>query len=452
MINWLDRYFGISASGSSFRSEVRGGLTTFMTMAYIIFVQPAILSIAGMSLESVFLATCLSAAVATLLMAFLSRYPVALAPGMGENIFFVFSVATATVGGQVVGYPAALTVVLISGLLFLLLTLLKVREKLLNSVPRSLRVGIGVGIGLFIAELGLMHGGIIRVDTVSLLPGLGNLSQSATLVALVGLLVTLVMFVRRIPGAILWGMILTAIFGLLTGVVSYSGIVSMPPTDTSAIFAFDFARVFSHPDFIALILVFLFMDLFDTMGTLVGVGERAGFIDEKGHLPRAEKAFLADAGGTVFGACVGTSTVTSFIESLSGIEAGARTGFASVVTGLLFIAALFFMPLVQMVGGGWAIPGMEGHFLYPVTAPALILVGAMMTRGVTRINWDDYVEAIPAFLVVVGIPLTFSIHDGLAFGFISYPLLMLATGRGRELNPVLIVVALIFVARYVFLP
>lgn len=448
----LERVFKLSENRTTLRAELRGGTTTFLTMAYIIFVQPAVLSIAGMPHESVFLATCLSAALATLLMGLLARYPIALAPGMGENFFFVFSVALVKIGGEQVGWQAALAVVFTSGLIFFLLTLVKVRELILEAIPQSLRLAIAVGIGLFIAEIGMLHSGIIVVDKLSLLPHMGDFSSPPVILAICGLLITIALAVKKISGAIMWGILSCTVLGLLFGVVKYQGIVSLPPSDFSVFFAFDFARIFTHPEFITLIVVFLFMDMFDTLGTLVGVSEQAGFIDKDGKLPRANLALLSDATGTLAGACMGTSTVTSYIESASGVAAGARTGLANVVTALLFLLALFFSPLVAMVGAGWMIPDSSPPaFLYPITAPALILVGVMMMKCVGEIPWDDLSEAIPAFLVIIGIPLSFSISDGLAFGFISYPFIKLFDGRGREVSPLLYILGALFTARYLFL-
>lgn len=448
----LERIFKLSENGSSVSNEVRGGTTTFLTMAYIIFVQPAVLSIAGMPQESVFLATCLSASLATIIMGLLANYPIALAPGMGENFFFVFSVALLKIGDETVGWQAALTVVFISGILFFLMTVFRIREMIMDAVPRNLRRAIAVGIGLFIAEIGLLHSGVIAIKPSSMLPGLGNLSSPPTLVAIAGFLVAAVLVVKKIRGGILIGILFTTILGLLAGVVEYKGIVSMPPNDFSVFFAFDFAKVFSNPEFITLIIIFLFMDTFDTLGTLVGVTEQAGLTDKNGNLPRANRAFLADATGTVAGSCMGTSTVTSFIESSSGVEDGARTGLANMVTGLLFLLALFFSPLVSMIGAGWMIPeSSPPSFLYPITAPALIIVGVMMIRNVKDIDWDDIGESIPAFLTIIGIPLSFSISDGLAFGFITYPFIKLFDGKIKSVNPLMFILGLLFVARYVFL-
>jgi len=355
----LDRYFRLSELSTSIKTEFTAGTTTFLTMAYIIFVQPAVLAIAGMPYEGVFLATCLSSALACILMGILARYPIALAPGMGENFFFVFSVALANIGGTQVGWKAGLAVVFISGLLFILLTLFRVREMILGAVPPGLRYAFGVGIGLFIAYIGLMHAGLVVIDPVSRMPRMGNFNSTPTALAAIGLIFTAVLSARRIRGAVLWGILFTAFIGLLIGVVEWKGIVSLPPADFSTFLAFDFARVFTHFDFLTLILIFLFMDVFDTLGTMVGVVHHAGLAESDGNIPRANRIFLADATATVFGAAMGTSTVTSYIESAAGVEAGGRTGLTAVFTGLWFFAALFFAPLVATVGAGWLIPGSD---------------------------------------------------------------------------------------------
>ncbi len=448
----LEKLFKLKKLGTNIQREFTGGTTTFLTMAYIIFVQPAVLSMAGMPYEGVFLATCISAAFASILMGLLSNYPIALAPGMGENFFFVYSVALVQVAGSQVGWQAALTVVFISGVLFLLLTVFKVREMILEAVPPGLRYAFGVGIGLFIAYIGLMHSGIVVIDGISKMPRIGDFSSTPTALSLIGLIFTAGLLARKIKGAVLWGILSTAALGLLVGVVEWKGFVSLPPSDFSTFFAFDFAKVFSHPEFLTLILVFLFMDVFDTLGTMVGVTHHAGLADKDGNVPRANRIFLADSISTLAGSCVGTSTVTSYVESAAGVEAGGRSGLTSVFTGLWFLLALFFAPLVATVGAGWLIPGSNPPAsLYPVTAPALIIVGSMMMRGIKNIDWDDIGESLPAFLTIIGIPLMYSIHDGLALGFISYPIIRLIQGRGKEVSWLLYIVAALFLARYIFL-
>jgi len=467
----LDRFFGIKASRTSMRTEAVAGVTTFMAMAYIIFVQPAVLSQAGMDFGAVMAATCLSAAIATFAMGIYANYPIALASGMGENFFFAYTVVLA----MRVPWQTALGIVFVSGALFMILTFLRVREMIVNSIPDSLKNGIAVGIGVFISFIGLTHAGIIVRNNSALTPlafsdnatsaflqtrlklyeyaggalKLGNLGEPAALLSVFGVLLTATLLVRRIKGAILIGMIGTAVAGFAFGLVRWHGLASAPPSLAPTFLKMDIYGALSLR-VLPVTLVFLYMDLFDTVGTLIGVGEQGNFMRD-GKLPRAREAVFSDALGTMVGAVMGTSTVTSYIESASGVEAGGRTGLASIVTGLLFCAALFFSPIVKMIGGGYAVPGAEGLFLYPITAPALIIVGALMARSVRKIEWDDYSEAIPAFLVLVGIPLSYSIADGLAFGFISYPLLKLFGGRGREVGALVYALGAIFVLRYVFL-
>jgi len=437
----LERYFRLSEHGTTVRREVRGGLVTFLTMSYIIFVQPAVLGMAGMDPGAVMTATCVASALATLIMAFGANYPVALAPCMGENFFFV-SVAGLTVAGTQVGWRGALGAVFVSGVLFLALSLFKVRERIFAAIPGSLRHAIAVGIGVFIALIGLKEGAIV-VDAPAFV-GLGDLSQGAPLLTLFGLVLTAVLLVRRVPGAILIGLVATALAGLPFGLVTYPGgaPVSAPPSLAPIALQLDLG-VLLAPGMAGIVLVFLLMVLFDTIGTLTGVAEQAGLMKE-GTLPRAGRALLSDAVGTTAGALLGCSTVSSYIESAAGVAEGARTGLASVVTALLFLGALFFAPVVQMVGGGMIVA--EGAPpLHPVVAPVMILVGAMMATGVRRIEWDDPTESIPAFLVIVGMPFTYNIATGLALGFIAYPLLKLLAGRGREVSWLVYVLGAVFV-------
>lgn len=437
----LERFFRLAEHGTTARRELRGGLVTFLTMSYIIFVQPAVLGLTGMDPGAVMTATCLASALATLIMAFGANYPVALAPCMGENFFFV-SVAALTVGGTQVGWRGALAAVLVSGVLFLALSLFKVRERIFAAIPGSLRHAIAVGIGVFIALIGLYDGGIVVNDPHALVT-LGDLSGGAPLLTLFGLALTAVLLARRVPGAILVGILATALVGLPFGIVRWPGglPVSTPPSLAPIAFEFDLA-ILLQPGMAGVVLVFLLMVLFDTIGTLTGVAEQAGLMRE-GTLPRAGRALLSDACGTTAGALLGCSTVSSYIESAAGVAEGARTGLASVMTALLFLAALFFAPVVQMVGGGTPQPG--GPPLYPVIAPVMILVGAMMATGVRRIAWDDPTESIPAFLVIVGMPFTFNIATGLALGFISYPVIKLLAGRGREVSWLVYVLGAVFV-------
>jgi len=462
----IERLFKLQANGTTVRREVIAGATTFMTMAYIIFVQPQVLAPAlkGLPPEAaigaVLVATCLSAALATFVMGLLANYPIALAPGMGENFFFAFTVcAPVAMKGMGFSWQEGFLIVLISGVLFMALTLLKVRKAIINAIPPSIKNAIAVGIGIFIAFIGLKEAGIV-VGHPGTYVALGKVISPPVLLTAAGLVLTVTLMVRRVPGGILLGIIGTAVIGLIASqiggaidanfapLVEYHGVVDRPPSIKPTFFAFvhaDFGNVLTA-SFVAAVVIFLFMDVFDTMGTLVGVGERAGFIVNN-ELPRADRALLADASGTVVGAMLGTSTVTSYIESATGVEAGGRTGLANMVTGALFLLALLLSPLVKMIAAGYPY---AGGFIHPVTAPALIIVGSMMMQVVTRIEWTDATEAVPAFLIMIGIPLTYSIANGFAFGFIAYPAIKLLTGRGREVKPLLYVLAVLFILYYVF--
>ncbi len=459
----LARYFRFQENGTSFKVEVGAGITTFMTLAYIIFVQPAILSgrmfgfETGMDFGAVMTATCLAGALATLIMGLYANYPIAQAPGMGENFFFVFTVipaASALIAAKGwTGTPpweVALGVVFISGALFLILSLLKVRQVLIDAISPSLKNGIAVGIGLFIAFIGLQNAGVI-VSAASVIPGshpptispgtivtlTKNLLSRNVFVFGFGFLVIVVLYARRIKGSILYGIFAGLILSLLLGEVKFTGVFAPPPSLSPTLFKVDVIHALSFPLW-PLIVVFLFMDIFDTLGTLIGVSEQAGFIKDN-KLPRAGKALVSDAVGTVAGALMGTSTVTSFIESAAGVEHGGRTGFTGVIVAIGFLLALFFSPLVAMVAN-----------YPPITAPALVVVGAMMLRNVSKVDWRDYTESIPAFLVMVGIPFSYSIADGIAWGFISYPLIKLFSGRLKETSWLIYLVGALFILRYIF--
>ncbi|NQT81675.1 NCS2 family permease [bacterium] len=458
----LDNFFKLKEHGTNVRTEVLAGTTTFMTMAYIIFFQPALFSVTmGMDHGAVMMATCISAAVATLMMGLWANYPIALAPGMGENFFFVSVVTTTAIafGGIRVTWQMALAAVFISGMLFTLLTFLRVREMIINAIPPSIKHAIAAGIGAFIAFIGLKYCGIVEQNPDALVR-LGNMRSPITLLSIIGLLIICLLMVRRIRGGIVIGMILTAVIGALVGlkfkgldgslhaVVAYEGVMSLKPPDVSPTFLkLDWAAMIRW-EMISVIILFLFMDMLDTVGTLVGVSERAGLMKE-GKLPRANRAFLSDAVGTSVGALLGTSTVTSYIESVAGVSEGGRTGLSSVATAFLFLAAMFFYPLVKTIGGGCQIA--PTVTLYPVIGPALIVVGAMMMRSVAKIKWDDFSEAVPSFLIFLGIPLTYSIADGFAFGFISYPILKLFSGKAKEINWLLYLLAALFILRYALL-
>jgi AGZA family xanthine/uracil permease-like MFS transporter len=436
----LERFFRLRANGTNVRTEVLGGLTTFMTMAYIVFVNPQILSGTGMDFDAVMVATCLAAGIATWVMGFAANYPIAMAPGMGENLFFLTVVTSMGLTWQ-----TALGAVFVSGIVFFLLTFLHIREMIIDAIPASLKFAIPVGIGLFIALMGLKSAGIVVVPAAGSLPVMGDLSRAPTLIALTGLLVTVTLLARRIPGAILIGIVVATLLALSIGLVQWQGLMSPPPSLAPTFFAFDLGSMVDI-SVLLVVVVFLYMAIFDAIGTLIGIGEQAGFMKD-GKLPRATPALMADSSGTVLGSVLGTSTVTAYIESATGVEAGARTGLANVVTGACFLLALFFAPFVRMVGGGVEVEGVG--ILNPLTAPALIVVGSFMVRNITKIDWSDMTEAFPAFLVSAGIPFTSSIADGIAFGFVSYPLIKLLTGRGKEVGTLVYILGVLFVGVFV---
>ncbi|HEX6851029.1 MAG TPA: NCS2 family permease [Candidatus Polarisedimenticolaceae bacterium] len=438
----LERLFRLKEQGTDLRTEVLGGATTFMTMAYIVVVNPAVLSQAGLDFGAVMTATCLSAALATWVMGFAANYPIAMAPAMGENFFFV-----SVVLGMGVAWPTALAAVLVSGVAFFLLTFLGIREKLIDAVPSSLKHAIAAGIGLFVAFIGLVNAGLVERPAGGGILHLGNLARPPVLVAILGLVVTATLLARKVRGAILIGMLAAGVVAWGAGLVTWQGLLEPPPSLAPTFLKLDLAGLLDAA-VLPIVLIFLFMAVFDAVGTLIGIGSQGGFLRD-GRLPRAKRALLADASGTVVGSMLGTSTVTAYIESATGVEAGARTGLANLVTGGLFLLALFFAPLVRMIGGGVPVEG--GAILQPLTAPALIVVGSLMARSLVQVAWEDPTESIPAFLVAAGIPFTWSIADGIAFGFIGYPLLKLLSGRGREAGWLVYVVGALFVARYVFL-
>jgi AGZA family xanthine/uracil permease-like MFS transporter len=439
--------FDLQANGTNARTEVVAGVSTFMTMSYIIFVQPAVLGnpACGMDHGAVLVATCVSSAIATFLMGVLANYPIALAPAMGHNFFFVYAVCAH------MGYTwqIALGANFISGALFIMLSVFHFRARLMDAIPQSLKSAIAVGIGLLIALVGMEWSGLIVAHPVTYVK-LGDLHSTPVLLSLAGVLVISLLFALRVQGAILIGILLTAFAGWALGLVQFEGIVSRPPSVTPTLFKLDILGAFGAGrlmDLLAIVFVFFFLDLFDTVGTLVGISERAGFL-VNGKLPRAARALFSDAFGTVTGTLLGTSTVTSYIESAAGVSVGGRTGLANMVTAALFLLALFFYPLAKMVGGGVQFGDV---MLYPVIAPTLIIVGSMMMTSVKSINWEDYTESIPAFLAMIMMPLTFSITDGIAFGFISYTLLKLLSSRRKELNAFIYIFAVLFIVRYVLM-
>ncbi|HKV99699.1 MAG TPA: NCS2 family permease [Vicinamibacterales bacterium] len=435
----LERLFHLSELRTTVRTEVLAGVTTFLTMAYILFVQPAVLGAAGMDRGAVLAATCIASAVATLLMALLANYPIGVAPAMGHNFFFAFTVVVA--GGT--PWPVALGAVAIAGSLFILTAGVGLRERVITAVPESLKHAISVGIGLLLALIGLEWSGIV-VDAPGTLVKLGRLTSPPVLLALGTLAVIAMLLARGVRGAMLIGMIASALVAWATGLVKWAGVVGAPPSLAPTLLKLDVLGALK-PGLIDVVLVFFVLALFDSVGTLIGVGSRIGIV-KNGTLPRARQALLADAIGTVVGAALGTSTVTAYIESSTGVAVGGRSGLASVVTAGLFLLALFFYPLVSMIGGGYRTA--DNVTLYPIVAPALVLVGVMMMESVRHVPWDDLTEAIPAFLALVTMPLAVSITDGIAFGFISYALVKLASGRARDLDWLGYIFALVFLIRY----
>jgi AGZA family xanthine/uracil permease-like MFS transporter len=438
----LERWFDLRTQGTSVRTEVLAGCTTFLALAYIVFVQPAVLGAAGMDFGAVMAATCLASAFATLLMAWLANYPIAVAPAMGHNFYFAFAVVV----GMKVPWPVALGAVAIAGTIFILTAGIGLRERVVSALPPFLQRATAAGIGLLIATIGLQWAGII-VATPGTMVGLGDLGEPATLLALAGLTVTAVLAARGTPVAILAGIGATAALGVTMGLVRFEGVVSAPPSIAPTLLKLDVMGAL-RPELAPVILIFFILALFDSIGTLVGVASRAGLMRD-GQLPLARQALLADAVGTVAGAALGTSTVTAYVESATGVAAGGRTGLANVVTAALLVASLFFAPLVRMIGGGVTVR--EGVVLYPVVAPALILVGALMMREARHVAWDDLTEALPAFLCMIVMPLTFSITEGLAFGFVAAAVTHLATGRARALHPLAYAIAALFLARFIWL-
>jgi len=439
MTNLLERLFRLSEANTTARTEVLAGLTTFMTMSYIIFVQPAVLSTTGMDFQAVLASTCIVSALGTFLMAFTSNYPIAVAPAMGHNFYFAFTV----VAGMGYTWQVALGAVFISGAAFLLMSIWGVRETLVRAIPDSLKRGIAVGIGLLITLVGLEWGGFIGGSSATLVT-LGDLRQPPVWMSSAGVVATLILLVRRSRGAILGGILTSTVIGFLLGVVRFHGVLSPPPSIAPIAFKLDIIGALTLGA-IPIIFVFFFLDLFDSIGSLVGIAEQGGFMKD-GELPKAREALLSDALGTTAAGVLGNSTVVSYIESAAGVAEGAKTGLAAVVAGLLMLAGLFFAPLAQMIGEGYRTP--SGVMLYPTVAPALIVVGAFMMRNVGRIDWGDPQEYLPAFITITFIPFTFSITDGIAFGFMSYVLLSLVTGRCRKLHWLMMLFTALFLIRY----
>ena len=430
-IGLIERYFRLKENQTTVRAEFLGGLTTFITMAYIVVVNPQILSKAGMPVEGVVFATCISAAVATLVMGLYANYPIALAPGMSLNAYFTYSVCL----GMHVPWQTALGVIFLSGVFFLILTVSRVREKIVNGIPDCLKHSTAGGIGMFIAFVGLRNANLVVANPATFV-SLGSFGNHEAQLACVGLAIILILMTRKVTGAILIGVVATTLLGIFRGMATWPAhIISMP--HPSATWLKLDLRGALHLGLLEIVFVFLFVDLFDNVGTLLGVCEQAGFVKD-GKIPRVGRALVSDAIGTVFGALTGTSTVTSYIESAAGVAAGARTGLSNVFVAGLFLLAVFFTPLAT------AIPGYA-------TAPALIVVGALMTESIGRVVWSDFTDAIPAFVTLLATPLTFSIATGLSMGLISYTLVKVAAGRFREVSPVIWILTLLFIFRYAYL-
>ena len=428
----MEKFFKLKERGTTVSKEVVGGITTFLAMAYILAVNPGMLSETGMPFGGVFTATAIASAIATLVMAFLANLPVALAPGMGLNAFFTYTVCF----GMGCTPAFALTAVLLEGLLFILLSVFGVREAIINSIPASLRKAVAVGIGLFICLIGLTNGGVTASDTGTII-GFVNLNVPSALVAIIGLVITIVLFIMNVPGAILIGIILTTIVGIPFGVTTIpEGWKPFSLPEAPLLFKFEWSSVLTGKFFIVF-FTFLFTDLFDTIGTLMGVTEQAKLVDDKGNIPNVKGALLADAVGTVAGACLGTSTVTSFVESSSGVAAGARTGLSSVVTAGLFLLALFFTPVFALIPSA-------------ATAPALIFVGFLMMKSVSSIDFEDITEGIPAFITIMVMPFAYSISKGIAFGMIAYVICKVAGKKFKDIPVVTWILAAVFIANLVF--
>ncbi|MFV3386348.1 NCS2 family permease [Pseudomonas sp. NY15364] len=427
----LERLFQLKAHNTTVRTEVLAGITTFLTMAYILFVNPEMLAKTGMDHGAVFVATCLAGAIGSLIMGLLANYPIALAPGMGLNAFFTYTVVM-TMGYS---WQTALGAVFLSGAIFFLLSIFKIREWIINSIPLALRAGIAAGIGLFLAIIALKNAGIV-VDHPATLVGLGDMSKGGALLACLGFFVIAALAYRKVTGAVMIGILLVTGLSIALGLSELQGVMSMPPSLMPTLLQLDIAGALDI-GLISVIFAFLFVDLFDTSGTLVGVAQKADLLDKDGKMPRLGRALLADSTATMAGAALGTSTTTSYIESAAGISAGGRTGLTACVVAALFLLALFFAPLAG------AVPAYA-------TAPALLFVAVLMMSSLAQIDWDDLTVAAPVVVAALAMPLTFSIANGIAFGFIAWTAVKVLAGRWRELNPAMWVLSALFVVKLAY--
>ena len=430
---FFERVFKLKEHGTDARTEILAGITTFMTMAYILIVNPIILSESGMDWGGVFTATAISSVIATLMMAFYANYPFALAPGMGLNAFFTYYVVLHL--GK--SWQFALTAVFIEGIIFIILSLFKVREAIFDAIPMNLKKAVSVGIGLFIALIGLSNAGIVVANPDTLME-LGNLTEGGPLLALIGLLITAVLLAKNVKGALLYGILAATVIGIPMGISQVpTGFFEAPPSLAQVAFQFEWTEIFTW-EMLIVVFTFLFVDIFDTVGTLIGVASKAEMLDKDGKLPRVRNALLADAVGTVAGACLGTSTVTTYVESASGVADGGRTGLTSLSTAGMFILALFFSPIFGMVPG-------------EATAPALIMVGLFMMSPIKDIDLKDYTESIPAFLTIIMMPFAYSIAEGIVFGMISYVFIKFISGKRKDISLIMYILALLFILRTIFL-
>lgn len=428
-MNMLGKLFGFDPGKTKVRTEIIAGITTFLTMAYILAVNTNILSACGMDRGAVFTATVLSSALATLLMAVYAKLPFALAPGMGLNAFFAYTVCI-TMGFS---WQFALTAVLIEGIIFILLTVTNLREKIIDAIPLTLKHAIGAGIGLFIAFLGLQNAGII-VNNDTTLVGLGDLTRGSALLGMIGLLLSAFLLIKKVPGALLIGIVVSTLIGIPMGVTRMEGVISVPPSIKPVFFQFQWEHIFTK-EMVIVVFTFLFVDIFNTLGTLVGVANKAGMLDSNGKIPRVKQAFMVDAIGTAAGACLGTSTITTYVESAAGVVEGGRSGLTAFVTAVCFLLALFFAPFFLAVPGS-------------ATAPALILVGLMMMTSVKEIDFNEYSESVPAFVCIAIMPLAYSIAEGIVLGHLCYVLLNLSCGKYKKLTIGMYVLAAIFLLKF----
>ncbi len=428
----LATYFKLAENKTDVKTEVLAGVTTFLTMAYIIFVNPLILGDAGMDKGAVFVATCLAASLATAMMGLYANYPIALAPGMGLNAYFAYGV----VNGMGVPWTVALGAVFISGVLFLALTLTHVREWIINSIPKALKLSISAGIGLFLAIIALKNAGLV-VENKATLVGIGNLKAPTTILACLGFFLMVGLDALRVRGAIMIAVLAVTVIGIVFGLSPFNGIASMPPSLAPTFMKMDVAGALSL-GLVAVVFAFLFVDLFDNAGTLIGLAHRAGFLDKEGKLPRLRQALVTDSAAAMGGAILGTSTTTSYIESAAGIKEGGRTGLTALTVAALFLLALFFAPLATTVPGY-------------ATAPALFFVACLMARGLAELDWEDVTEYAPGVVTAISMPLTFSIAHGIAFGFISYAGIKIAAGRFQDVSPVVAILAVLFIVKFALL-